>query len=142
MTIENYLITSLDQYNHIFDKINSYLSKRCIILFTGELGSGKTSFIKELLLYRYKFNCTTSPTFGIINSYSTDEMHIFHYDLYRIKNCLELDEIGFYNNLDIDALHLIEWPEIIPKGIIEPHITINFETNNEERIISIKYLNE
>tara|TARA_B100000900_G_C20128403_1_gene532930 strand:- start:141 stop:569 length:429 start_codon:yes stop_codon:yes gene_type:complete len=142
MKIENYLITNLNQYNFIIDKMDSYLSKKCIIYFTGELGSGKTSFIKQLLLTKYKFTDATSPTFGIVNTYFINAMKIYHYDLYRIKNYLELDEIGFYNNLDINALHFIEWPEIIPKGIINPDIAINFETNIEQRVISVKYFNE
>ena len=142
MTIENYLISNLNQYNFIFSKIESYLSKKCLIYFTGELGSGKTSFIKQLLLYNYKFHDVTSPTFGIVNTYSINNINIYHYDLYRIKNSSELNEIGFYNNLDINGIHLIEWPEIIPKDILEPDIAINFETNLDERIICIKYFNE
>ncbi len=142
MTIENYLISNLNQYDFIFNKLDSHLSKKCLIFFTGELGSGKTSFIKQLLLYKYKFNDATSPTFGIINTYTIESTNIYHYDLYRIKNTMELDEIGFYDNLEINALHFIEWPEIIPKDIINPDIAINFETNFDERIISIEYFNE
>ncbi len=142
MIIENYLITNLNQYNLIFNKMNSYLSKKCLIFFTGELGSGKTSFIKKLLSSKYKFEEATSPTFGIVNTYSFNSTDVYHYDLYRIKHSSELDEIGFYNSLDINALHFIEWPEIIPKGIVKPDIVINFDTNITDRIISIKYINE
>lgn len=142
MIIENYLISNLNQYNFIFSKIEFYLSKKCLIYFTGELGSGKTSFIKQLLMYNYKLCDVTSPTFGIVNTYPINNINIYHYDLYRIKNSSELDEIGFYNNLDIKGIHLIEWPEIIPKDILKPDIAINFETNLDERIISIKYFNE
>tara|TARA_Y100000768_G_scaffold9429_1_gene6668 strand:- start:12217 stop:12645 length:429 start_codon:yes stop_codon:yes gene_type:complete len=142
MITENYLVTNMQQYDFIFGKIDSYLSKKCLIYFIGELGSGKTSFIKQLLNSKYKFNDTTSPTFGIVNTYSINNSQIYHYDLYRIKNSCELDEIGFYNNLDISTLHLIEWPEIIPHGIIKPDIIINFETFIQDRIISIEYCNE
>ncbi len=142
MKIENYLITNLNQYNFIFRKLDSYLSKKCLIFFKGELGSGKTTFIKHLFLSKYKFTQVTSPTFGIVNTYVINKKDIYHYDLYRIKNPFELNEIGFYNNLDIDALHLIEWPEIIPKNMIQPDIIISFDSNSEERIISIQYLDE
>ena len=142
MNIENYLITDFNQYDFVFNKIDPYLSNKCLIFFTGELGSGKTSFIKKFLSYKYNFSDVTSPTFGIINSYFINSAYIYHYDLYRLKDSLELDEIGFYNNLDINALHLIEWPEIIPKNIVKPNLSINFETNFEERLISINYINE
>ena len=142
MTSENYLITEFDQYDFIINRMDPYISNKCVIFFTGELGSGKTSFIKKFLSYKYSFSGVTSPTFGIINSYSISNTYIYHYDLYRIKNDLELGEIGFYNNLDINTLHLIEWPEIIPKKIVKPNILINFETNIEERLISINYTNE
>ena len=142
MTSENYLITDFDQYDFILNQIDPYLSNKCVIFFTGELGSGKTSFIKKFLLHKYSFSGVTSPTFGIINSYSVNNTFIYHYDLYRIKSSSELGEIGFYNNLDINALHLIEWPEIIPKNIVKPNILINFETISEERLISINYTNE
>ncbi len=142
MKIENYLITNIVEYNYIFSRLDSYLSKKCLLFFIGELGSGKTSFIKQLLLHKYEFSNTTSPTFGIINTYAISNTFIYHYDLYRINDSSELDEIGFYNNLDIDAIHFVEWPEIIPKNVVKPDIIIDFETNSEERIISIKYFNE
>ena len=142
MIIENYLITDTGQYTIIFDKLSSHLSKKCLIFLTGELGSGKTSFIKELLATKFKFDETSSPTFGIVNTYSINRKNIYHYDLYRIKNHSELNEFGFYENLDIQTLHFIEWPEIIPKNIINPDIAINFESQFEDRIVTIKYLNE
>ena len=62
---------------------------------------------------------------------------IYHYDLYRITIPTELYDIGFYDNLETNALHFIEWPEIIPKKISRPNIIINFESLFKERIISI-----
>ena len=103
----------------------------------GQLGSGKTTFVKELLLHKYKFNDVNSPTFGIINSYNISKNLIFHYDLYRINNASELDEIGFYDNLETEAVHFIEWPEIIPLKLINANYIISFEILDQYRLISI-----
>ena len=65
---------------------------------------------------------------------------IYHYDLYRITKPAELNDIGFYDNLDQDALHFIEWPEIIPKQISRPNIIINFQSLLKEKIISINII--
>ena len=103
----------------------------------GQLGSGKTTFVNELLSYKYKFNDVNSPTFGIINTYNIKENLIFHYDLYRINNVSELDEIGLYDNLETEAVHFIEWPEIIPLKMINANYIISFEIIDQYRLISI-----
>ena len=90
-----------------------------------------------IVLYKYKFNDVNSPTFGIINSYNISKNLIFHYDLYRINNVSELDEIGFYDNLETEAVHFIEWPEIIPQKLINANFIISFEIIDQYRLISI-----
>ena len=70
--------------------------KKTIILLKGQLGSGKTTFVKELLSYKYKFYDVNSPTFGIINTYNIKENLIFHYDLYRINSYCEPSYFKFY----------------------------------------------
>ncbi len=104
----------------------------------GELGSGKTTFIRQLLADKYDFHNTSSPTFGLINTYNIHNKLIFHYDLYRVDKELELNEIGIYDNLEIEAIHFIEWPEVIPSNFIRPDMTISFEMMDEYRLISIK----
>ena len=65
---------------------------------------------------------------------------IYHYDLYRITKPAELNDIGLYDNLEANALHFIEWPEIIPKQISKPNIIISFQTLSKERMISINII--
>ena len=137
MANKNYLIKNLSDYVSLFKNINLCFNNRTIIFLKGELGSGKTTFVQNYLKYKYAFTNTTSPTFGIINTYSIGQIMIYHYDLYRITIPTELYDIGFYDNLETNALHFIEWPEIIPKKISRPDIIINFESLFKERIISI-----
>ena len=137
MENKNYLIKNLSDYESLFRNINLYDNNRMVIFLKGELGSGKTTFVQNYLKYKYAFTNTSSPTFGIVNTYLINNIMIYHYDLYRITKPAELNDIGFYDNLDQDALHFIEWPEIIPKQISKPNIIINFQLLSKERIISI-----
>ena len=137
MRNRNYLVPFIKNYPPIFRELNLNFGKKTIILLKGQLGSGKTTFVKELLSYKYKFNNVNSPTFGIINTYDVKENLIFHYDLYRINNVSELDEIGFYDNLETEAVHFIEWPEIIPLKMIYANYIISFEIIDQYRLISI-----
>ena len=140
MTNKNYLIKNLSDYETLFKNINLYNNNRAIVFLRGELGSGKTTFIQNYLKYKYSFTNASSPTFGIVNTYPINEIMIYHYDLYRITKPAELNDIGIYDNLEVNALHFIEWPEIIPKQISKPNIIINFQSLSKERIISINVI--
>jgi tRNA threonylcarbamoyladenosine biosynthesis protein TsaE len=119
----------------IFFKINSeeglievareilkHINKSNIILLEGDLGSGKTTLCSYLLNEYANIKTVTSPSFGIVNIYSSDNQKIFHYDLYRIKSEEELYGIEFEQSLN-DGLVLIEWPEIA-KTILDNYKTI------------------
>ena len=140
MANKNYLIKNISDYQSLFKNINLCINNRTVIFLKGELGSGKTTFVQKYLKYKYSFTNASSPTFGIVNTYSINEIMIYHYDLYRITKPAELNDIGFYDNLEANALHFIEWPEIIPKQTSKPSIIINFQTLSKERIISINII--
>ena len=140
MPNKNYLIKDLDDYKSLFKNISLCRNKRTVIFLKGELGSGKTTFVQKYLAYEYGFTNASSPTFGIVNTYPINEIMIYHYDLYRITKPAELNDIGFYDNLETNTLHFIEWPEIIPKQISRPNIIINFQSLSKERIISINII--
>ena len=142
MKNRNYLIPLIKNYPSLFRELDLEFGRKTIILLKGQLGSGKTTFVKELLLHKYKFNDANSPTFGIINTYNIKDNLIFHYDLYRINNVSELDEIGLYDNLEIEAVHFIEWPEIIPQKMINSNFIISFEILDQHRLISVESSDE
>jgi tRNA threonylcarbamoyladenosine biosynthesis protein TsaE len=82
------------------------------------MGAGKTTLIKELLSLMNVVDNVSSPTFSIINEYSTDKDEtIYHMDLYRIEHISELDNIGFFEYLESGITCLIEWGEIIEELI-------------------------
>ena len=113
------------------------------ILLTGNLGVGKTTFIKYIInslqrINRQKISEVPSPTFNITNEYQIKKILIKHYDLYRIKNKKELNNLGIQENLK-KQITLIEWPEIAKKIKIKSSISLIFKYNKRytERYLTI-----
>ena len=126
----------------ISKKFSNYIRRGDIIFFYGEIGVGKTTFIKYLinnLQNKKKLNITEipSPTFNIVNEYKIDEIIINHYDLFKLKDPKELNNIGLFEN-NSEVLTFVEWPEIIsnkPKNIIE--LFFSYENDFKERKLEI-----
>jgi len=126
----------------ISKKFSNYIKKGDIIFLYGELGIGKTTFIKHFinnLQNKKNLNLTEipSPTFNIVNEYKIDEIIINHYDLFKLKDPKELYNIGLFEN-NSEIVNLVEWPEIIsnkPKNIIE--LYFSYENDFKERKLEI-----
>ena len=133
-----YDITEIDKVSKIIIELIKQKNK---VLFSGPIGSGKTTLIKNVM-HNLGFNeHVSSPTFSIINEYALDYKMIYHMDLYRIKKKDELYEIGFEEYLRNGNLCLIEWPEIAIKMIEKDFIHIKLkEISKTKRSIEIKSL--
>ncbi len=123
------------------DKFTSNLSKDIsvgdIYLFKGELGAGKTTFIRLLINNLYVLNnlpkpaSIISPTYPILITYEFNSLQIYHYDLYRVKNLKELEELDFFENLNRN-ITFVEWPEIL----------INLRLNKKYYLINLDMISE
>ena len=110
--------------------------KTNIVLISGEMGVGKTTLIKEVLLSMKVMVNVSSPTFSIINEYKTDQNKIvYHMDLYRIKNISEIEGIGLFEYLESGNLCIIEWGDMIEKLIDSKYDKFIISKQNEFRII-------
>jgi len=118
----------------------AHLENGMIICLNGELGAGKTFFVKQVLLH-FNFENVNSPTFAIVNEY-VNSKKFYHFDFYRINKQSELIEIGIEDYFgDNDSISFIEWanmfPDILPKKRIE--INISFTDDNTREFNFIKY---
>ena len=129
----------IDQIPLIAKELLQIVNKK-ILLFYGEMGSGKTTLIKEIIKQLGVNEVVNSPTFSLVNEYSsTDDERIFHFDFYRIENEIEAYDIGLEEYLDGDNWCLIEWPEkvenLLPLDAVPIHIQIN---RDESRNVQLK----
>ena len=110
-----------------------------VILFNGEMGAGKTTFIKELTKALGVAQATASPTFSLVNEYLSDSGELlYHFDVYRLKSEDEALDIGIEEYLYSGNWCFIEWAEKIPNLIPLRHTKISFEVLDDgKRKLSI-----
>ena len=133
----------LSQIDTISKKISLSLSKTDCIFLYGELGSGKTTFVRSLIHQLQKKNRikkteVVSPTFSLLHEYEIKNLKVMHYDLYRLKKSKELEKLGIFQEND-NVITIIEWPEIIKKTIANRlEITFFHQEEQESRKLKIK----
>ena len=138
-------LSSETQTEELAKKLSKKLKPGNIVFFYGEMGVGKTTFIKYLINIIQKENKleqteVTSPTFNLLNEYQINKININHYDLYRLKSAQELKNLELFENSK-SLITLIEWPQIIkekPKNLIE--LFFKYEDDYKKRSVQIKGL--
>jgi len=131
---------SLTETQSLGEKIGRKLDSKFMIGLSGELGSGKTSFVQGLAkgLDVPESYYITSPTYSLIHEYPA-RIPLFHIDLYRIRTMYEIEETGLYEILDRFGIFAIEWPDFVINDLDEDFLSIHFEIiDDETRKISIK----
>jgi len=129
----------------IANKFASQIEKGDTFLLYGEIGVGKTTFTRLLInnlqnKNKLRNSEVLSPTFNILNEYQIKNLNIKHFDLYRIKNKEELNNIGLFE--DKEAIKIIEWPEILESikiNKIEFHFSYFNDFKSRNLTISTNY---
>ena len=140
------ILSSEKKTEELANKLLKKLKLGDIIFLYGEIGVGKTTFVRYLINGFQKENNiklteVTSPTFNIINEYEINQTKINHYDLFRLKSVEETKNLGLFDNLS-NSITLVEWPQIIkekPKNLIE--FDFKYENDHQQRYVQIKGLN-
>ena len=117
----------------------------CFIFLYGEIGVGKTTFIRYLINQFQKLNKleiteVTSPTFNLLNEYQINDFKINHYDLFRLKSTEEIKNLDLFED-NKNTITLVEWPQIIkekPKNLIE--LVFEYGKDHKTRSVQIKGL--
>ena len=136
-------ISSILDLQKITSRINKILLPGDVIFLCGQIGVGKTTFVR-LLVNNYenekklKKSEVLSPTFNIVFEYDIKDFTIEHYDLYRLKNEKEIKNIGLFANLK-QNITIVEWPELIKnKPINRIDLFFEYTKDMNERTLTIK----
>ncbi len=127
------LVNSQEETISLAEEFADFLNAGSVVALNGELGTGKTFFVKSVLK-KYEIENVNSPTFAIVNQF-TGRVKVNHFDFYRINKLNELHDIGFDDYLDDESITFIEWAnlaqEILPHRRIEVNIKIIDECSRE-----------
>ena len=135
-------ISSEETTRELAKNFSNYLKGGEIIFLYGEMGVGKTTFVKYLInqfQIKKKIQTTeiTSPTFNLLNEYEVDNLVIKHYDLFRLKDESEIKNLDLFDKNE-NTITLIEWPELINKANFKKTIDLIFNYENELNNRSVK----
>ncbi len=136
-------LSSENKTEELAKKISKKLKPKDIIYLYGEMGVGKTTFVRYLINEFQKKNKlqiteVTSPTFNILCEYDINQIKINHYDLFRLKTKQEIINLDLFNDIS-NTITFIEWPQIIdkkPDNLIE--LDFKYEENHQKRSVQIK----
>ena len=144
IAIKNSLIdiSSEETTKELAKNFSNYLKGGEVIFLYGEMGVGKTTFVKYLINQfqikkKLQTSEVTSPTFNLLNEYDLDDLSIKHYDLFRLKDKSELKNLDIFEN-NKNTITLIEWPQLINKEKLNKTIDLIFNYENELNNRSIK----
>jgi tRNA threonylcarbamoyladenosine biosynthesis protein TsaE len=136
--MKEYLIKTEKELPQAAEWFINQINDATIFAFSGEMGAGKTTFIKAICQSLKVEQVVSSPSFALVYEYfSPTRGKIYHFDLYRIKDISELYDLGYEDYLYNDSLCFIEWPEIamdlMPPGTV--HVTIEVNPDNSRKLI-------
>ena len=144
MTLPFYINTrAVEETEQLGRKLAEYMlsnnTPKCVAMY-GDLGVGKTAFVRGFCSVFSQSALVRSPTFALVNDYKCDnKKHIYHFDMYRISGEDDLYSIGFYDYLDSGEICIAEWCELIPFALPDEYITVKISKtdNGDGRKIEI-----
>ena len=137
----DFIIETINDLPLAAGKLLAFASQERIFLFSGDMGAGKTTFIKSICSTLGVNETVTSPTYSLVNQYETIDNTIYHFDFYRIKTEDEAYDIGFEEYLYSGNYCFIEWPEKIPSFWPEKYVKISLAIkDNDQRLLTAEMI--
>lgn len=129
------------QLDQVVDAYLRFSGDVKVAFLHGDLGAGKTTFVKKLVQMLGSEEDASSPTYSLVNEYLIPDGKVFHIDLYRLNDTYEAQDMGIEEYLDSSAFCLIEWPSII-EHLVDQAVVIRIETlDDNSRKFQIEMLN-
>ena len=139
-------ISNINTTKKLAENLINYLNKVSFVCLYGEVGVGKTTFVKYFInaYQKYKnlqITDVTSPTFSLLNEYEIGELIIKHYDLYRLRSKSEIKNLDLFD-INNNTITFIEWPELVDKKRLLNNVDLifSYENNLDNRFIKISGL--
>jgi len=129
---KRFVTTSTEKTIALGERLGALLQPGDVLVLTGDLGAGKTQFTKGIAAGMGIDDDVTSPTFNILMVYEGARMPLYHFDLYRLDDPDQLEDIGFYDVLEGDGACVIEWGEQFLEQIGPERLDV-FLTRLDER---------
>ncbi len=123
-------VNSVEETSSIALKLGQAIKEHTVILLTGDLGAGKTTFTKGIAKGLGVKEIVNSPTFTILKEYHSGRLPLYHFDAYRLEDGYE--DLGFGEYIDSEALSVIEWPMYMQEDIPEEYLEINLQYIDEQ----------
>ena len=137
----DFIIETINDLPLAAGKLLAFAGQERIFLFSGDMGAGKTTFIKSICSTLGVNETVTSPTYSLVNQYETIDNTIYHFDFYRIKTEDEAYDIGFEEYLYSGNYCFIEWPEKIPSFWPEKYVKISLSIkDNDQRLLTAELI--
>lgn len=138
MTTAEIIIPSLDRIAEAARSFVAHIGERRLFAFYGDMGAGKTTFIKAICDELGVTDTVSSPTFAIVNEYNSANGPIYHFDFYRINSISEVMDLGFDDYVNSGYLCLMEWPELIEDLMPDDTVSVHIEAREDgTRLVSM-----
>ncbi len=139
MTMKQYKVNSLADLPKVAEQFMTDFSEHRLFALIGEMGAGKTTFVKAICDYLGVEDAVSSPTFSIVNEYTTAENDtLFHFDFYRLNDEQEALDFGVEEYFDSGKFCFMEWTEKIPSLLPEESVEVKIEeVEDGARLITV-----
>ena len=137
-----YISNSPEETENIAFQLAGLLKENDIITLDGDLGAGKTAFVRGLAKGLGIEDAVSSPTFTIVNEYRKGNVPLFHFDVYRIESSDEMYDIGWEDYISQGAIVIVEWAtlieDIFDENVIKIYISKNLDLGEDYREINVE----
>lgn len=136
MLIKNYTTASPEETELIGRELFGMLEYPAFVALYGDLGAGKTAFVRGMVSTFDSDAIVTSPTYNIVNKYSFGDKNLYHFDMYRVSDDDDLYSVGFYDYVD-NGIIVCEWSENIPYALPEDYWRVTITKQDDENLRNI-----